>query len=64
MHYKEQFPIFIFGTSLKKKMLYGYKENTQNGKISTTSVYISVNNNMNLIFLDSLYLHYTALYMG
>ncbi len=31
-------------------MFYAYKENTLNGEISTTSVYISVNNNTNLIF--------------
>ncbi len=32
--------------------------NTLNGEISAKSVYISVNNNANFIFLDSFFLHY------
>jgi hypothetical protein len=43
--YDEQFTKFIFWLSLKQKLLYAYTENTLNGKISTESVYISVNNN-------------------
>ncbi len=37
-----------FWISLKPNMLYAYTENTLNGEINTKSVYISVNNNMNL----------------
>ncbi len=36
---------FIFGTSLKQKLVYAYTKDTQYGEISTKSVYISVNNN-------------------
>jgi hypothetical protein len=43
----EQFTIFIFWLSLKQKLLCAYTENTLNGEISTESVHISVNNNMN-----------------
>ncbi len=44
---------------LKQKLLCEYTENTLNGKISTESVYIAVNNNMNeKKNLDSFYLHY------
>ncbi len=39
-----------FWNIFEKKLLYAYKENKLNGEISTTSVYISVNNNTNLIF--------------
>ncbi len=46
--YSEQFTIFIFWISLKQKLLYAHTENTLNGEIRTESVYISVNNNMNL----------------
>jgi hypothetical protein len=51
----EQFTIFIFWLSLKQKRLYVYTENTLNGEISTSSVFISVNNNTNfkkMIFLS------------
>ncbi len=45
--YDEKFTKFIFWLSLKQELLYAYTENTLNGKISTESVYISVNNNTN-----------------
>ncbi len=41
----EQFRNLIFWISLEKKMLYAYTETTLNGKISSKSVYISVNTN-------------------
>jgi hypothetical protein len=41
---------------LKQKLLCEYTENTLNGKISTESVYIAVNEWKNN--LDSFYLHY------
>jgi len=42
--------------SIKQKMLYAYTETALNSKISTESVYNSVDNNTNN--LDSFYLHY------
>ncbi len=55
----EQFTIFIFWLSLKQELLYGYTDNTLNGQISSESVCISVNNNMNLKKkIDSFCLHY------
>jgi hypothetical protein len=47
----------IFWLSLKQKLLYAYMETTLNGEISTVSVYISVNTNMNFkkILILSIY---------
>ncbi len=46
--YGEQFRKKFLKISLKQKLFYAYTENTLNGEISTKSVDISVNNNMNL----------------
>ncbi len=50
-----------FWDIFEKNCSMSVKENTLNGEISTTNVYISVNNNTNLIFLQILSI-YTALY--
>ncbi len=41
--------IEFFGIFLKQKLLHAYTENTLNSEISTKSVYISINNNMNFL---------------
>ncbi len=55
----EQFTNFIFWISWKEKLLYECMdtENTLKGKISTKSVYISVNNKMNLTFFKILFIY-------
>ncbi len=55
----EHFTNFSFWISLKQKLLSAHTENTLNGKISTESVYILVNNNTSFqifrFFLATLY---------
>ncbi len=49
----EHFTNLNFWISLKQKLLSAHTENTLNGKITTESAYILVNNNKVLKFLDS-----------